>query len=122
MIKSVHDPQDRTLMFQAMGKLTFPEIHAEVVHFSNNTPTSRVLCDLTRGTASHLNAQEIENLLETIGRQLEGANGGKAAIVAQSTVDNGLARLFSTFAEIANLPVDVKVFRSPEVARQWLQE
>lgn len=122
MIKSVLDPQDHTMMFQAMGKLTFPEIHAEVVHYSNNTSASKVLCDLTRGTASHLKSREIQKLLETIGQQLEGSNGGKAAIVAQSAVDNGLARLFGTFAEVANLPVEVKVFRSPDVARQWLQE
>lgn len=122
MIKSIHDRKDHTMMFQAMGRLTFPEIHAEVVNFSFHTPASKVLCDLTRGTASHLTSQEIESILESIGRQLEGSAGGKAAIVALTGVDNGLARLFGTFVEIANLPVEVKVFRTPEVARQWLQE
>ena len=122
MIKSVHDPKDRTVMFQAMGQLTYPEIQAEVVSFSLNAPASKVLCDFTRGTASHLSAIEIEGLLNSIGRQLESGQGGKAAIVARNTVDNGLARLFGTFVEVANLPVEVKVFRSSEVAWQWLQE
>jgi hypothetical protein len=122
MIKSVLDRKDHTVMFQAMGRLTFPEIHAAVVAFALNTPASKVLCDLTQGTASHLTSLEIESILESIGRQLEGTRGGKAAIVVPAGVDNGLARLFGTFAEIANLPVEVKVFRTPEVARQWLQE
>lgn len=109
-------------MFQAMGRLTFPEIHAEVINFSFNATASKVLCDMTRGTASHLTPQEIESIIEMIGHQLEGSKGGKAAIVALAGVDNDLARLFSTFAEIADLPVEVKVFRTPEVARQWLKE
>lgn len=122
MIKSVLNRSDHTMMYKAMGQLTFPEIHAEVVNFSMNAQVSKVLCDLTRGTASHLTSMEVEGLLEIIACQLEGGPGGKAAIVALSKVDNGLARLFGTFVELANLPVKVRVFRTHEVARQWLKE
>ena len=120
MIKSVHDRDYSTMTYQAMGRLTFPEIQAEVVNFSSKYPVSKVLCDLTRGTVSDLTSREIEGILEIIGQKLESGAGGKAAIVALAGVDYGLARMFGTFAEIANLPIEVKVFRTSEIAHQWL--
>jgi hypothetical protein len=104
-----------------MGRLTFPEICAEVRSFSSRDLTSKVLCDLTRGTVSDLTSKEIEGILEILGQKLESGSGGKAAIVALAGVDYGLARMFGTFAEIANLPIEVKVFRTYDIARQWLQ-
>lgn len=122
MIKSVHDLKDRTMMYQAMGRLTYPEIRTEVLNFSAKVPASKVLCDLTQGTVSDLTSQELEGLLKIIGQKLQGQSGGRVAIAALNGVDNGVARLFGTFVELANLPVEVKVFRTPEIARQWLQE
>ncbi len=121
MIKSVHDHKCCTVTYQAMGRLTFPEICAEILSFSSKNTIARVLCDLTRGTVSDLTSQEIESILEIIGQKLKSGPGGKAAIVALAGVDYGLARMFGTFAEIANLPIEVKVFRTSDIARQWLQ-
>lgn len=106
----------------AQGRLTFPEIQSQVIDFSTRQVTRRVLCDLSRATVADLTASELEEIIKLISRQIAGRNGGKAAIIARAGVDYGLARMFGTFAEIADLPIKVRVFRTAEIATQWLQE
>ena len=107
-------------VWKAFGRLTLPEIHASMADFGSSGPTCRVLCDLTQATVADLTTTEIEDVITRIGRRIHGGNGAKAAIVAHGAVDYGLARMFSTFSEIAALPVMVKVFKNAEVAKQWL--
>jgi len=104
----------------ARGRLTFDTLRALAVDCLTETPAAKVLYDLTHATAADLSAGELEEIIQLIGQYLGRHRGGKAAIVAHSGVDYGLARMFGTFAEIADLPVKVKVFRIPEVAKEWL--
>lgn len=106
----------------ASGRLTFPEICSKMVDFRIDEHPSRVLCDLSNATVADLTTHEIEDIIKLIGRQINGTSGGKAAIVAHGSVDFGLARMFSTFTEIADLPVTVKAFRTAEVAKTWLSD
>lgn len=106
----------------AWGRLTFPEICSTMVDFSVENHPSRVLCDLSKATFADLTTNEIEDIIKLIGRQINGYSGGKAAIVAHGSVDFGLARMFSTFTEIAGLPVKVMAFRTAEVAKTWLSD
>jgi hypothetical protein len=106
----------------ARGRLTFPEICSKMVDFSIDDRSSRVLCDLSHATVADLTTNEIEDIIKLIGRQINGYRGGKAAIVAHGSVDFGLARMVSTFSELADLPVKVKAFRTAEVAKTWLSD
>ena len=81
-----------------------------------------MLYDITRATAADLSTMELEEIIKTIGQHMKRHCAGKAAIVAFSGVDYVLARMFGTFVEIAGLPVQVKVFRIPEVDQAWLKE
>jgi hypothetical protein len=65
---------------------------------------------------------EIEEVISLISELVAGRGGGKATIIARNGIDLGLARMFGTFVEIAGLPVKVKVFRTSEIATQWLKE
>lgn len=109
-------------VYKAKGRVTFPEICDKVMAFSRDPSAPKVLCDLTRGTVADLTANEVEDIIALIGQRLLGRRGGRAAIVAQNSVDCRLAHLFGIFAEIANLPVIVKTFRIPEIAQEWLEE
>jgi hypothetical protein len=109
-------------IFTARGRLTFPEICSKMVDFSVENHPSRVLCDLSNATVADLTTNEIEDIIKFIGHQINGYSGGKAAIVANGSVDLGLARMFSTFTEIADLPVKVRAFRTAEVAKTWLSD
>lgn len=104
----------------ATGRLTFDTLRALAVECRTEMPAAKVLYDITHATAADLSAGELEEIIQLIGQYLGRHRGGKAAIVAHSGVDYGLARMFGTFAEIADLPVKVKVFRIPEVAKEWL--
>ena len=106
----------------AKGRLTFPEIRAKVIDLSTSGVTPRVLCDLTQATVADLTSKEIEDIIKLISHYVTGAGGGKAAIIAHSGVDYGLARMFGTFAELAGLPVKVRVFRTSEIAKAWLKD
>jgi len=121
MIEDNHG-QNGLAVYKAKGRVTFLEICAKVMDFSRGQSAPKVLCDLTRGTVADLTTNEIEDVIELIGQRLLGRRGGRAAIVAHSSVDCRLARMFGIFAEIAGLPVIVKTFRIPEIAREWLEE
>ncbi len=106
----------------AKGRLTFPEIRAKVIDLSANGMTPRVLCDLTQATVADLTSAEIEDIIKLISYHIAGARGGKAAIIAHNGVDYGLARIFGTYAELAGLPIKVRVFRISEIAQEWLKD
>ena len=120
MIQGDSTLDGRIMVWTAKGRLTFPEIRDKMVDFSAGILKSRVLCDLTRATVADLTTSEIEEIIKLIGQKVNGAKGAKSAIVVHGSVDFGLARMFSTFSELAGLPVQVKVFRTTEVAREWL--
>jgi len=120
MIQGDNTLDSRIMVWTAKGRLTFPEIRDKMVDFSASRIKSRVLCDLTRATVADLTTSEIEEIIKLIGQKVNGAKGAKSAIVVHGSVDYGLARMFSTFSELAGLPVQVKVFRTTEVAREWL--
>lgn len=120
MIQGDHTLDGRIIIWTAKGRLTFPEIRARMYDVDIGSSASRVLCDLTRATVADLSTVEIEELIKLIGQKMNGSQGGKSAIVVHGSVDYGLARMFSTFSELAGLPVQVKVFRTEEVAREWL--
>ncbi len=111
---------DRIMVWTAKGRLTFQEIRSKMADFGAGMLKSRVLCDLTRATVADLKTSEIEEIIKLIGLRVNGVRAAKSAIVVHGSVDYGLARLFSTFSELAGLPVQVKVFRTKEVAREWL--
>lgn len=120
MIQGESALDGRIMVWTAKGRLTFPEIRDKMVDFSAGSIKSRVLCDLTRATVADLTTSEIEEIIKLIGQKVNGAKGAKSAIVVHGSVDYGLARMFSTFSELAGLPVQVKVFRTTEIAREWL--
>ena len=120
MIQGDSTLDGRIAIWTAKGRLTFPEIRDKMVDFSAGILKSRVLFDLTRATVADLTTNEIEEIIKLIGQKVNGAQGAKSAIVVQGSVDYGLARMFSTFSELAGLPVQVKVFRTTEVAKEWL--
>jgi hypothetical protein len=122
MIQGDHIHDGQITVCTARGRLTFPEIQSKVMDLSSGRLTSRVLCDLTQATVADLTSREIEDIINLIGQHLAGRGGGKAAIIAHAGVDYGLARMFGTFVEIAGLPVKVKVFRTSEIAKEWLRE
>lgn len=112
----------RIMVLTAKGRLTFHEIRNKMADFNACIRMSRILCDLSRATVADLTSIEIEEIITLICQKVNG-NGvrdAKSAIVVHGTVDFGLARMFSTFSELADLPVQVKVFRTPEVATEWL--
>ena len=102
--------------------MTFPEIQTTVIDLSAGRMAPRVLCDLTQATIADLTTGEIEEVIKLISQHVAARGGGKAAIIASGDVDYGLARMFGTFVEIAGLPMKVKVFRTREIATQWLKE
>lgn len=112
----------RITVCTAKGRLTFPEIRAKVIDFSTSGVTPRVLCDLAQATVADLTSTEIDDIIKLISHYVIGAGGGKAAIIVRSGVDYGLARMFGTFAELAELPVKVRVFRTSEIAEAWLKD
>lgn len=120
MAQSDHQHDDGITVWTVKGKLSYPDLQSKMTAFGTTGHACRVLCDLTKASMSALTAKELEDLIKMLGRQINGSSGGKAALVAHTGVDYDLARMFSTFAELAGLPVTVKVFRTAEVAQDWL--
>jgi hypothetical protein len=121
MIQGAQTYDGQITVCTAKGRLTFPEIQAKVTDLSSEKLTHRVLCDLTQATVADLTTDDIEALLDLIRPHVSG-HGAKAAIIAYSGVDYGVARMFGTFAEISGFPVKVKVFKTSEVAKDWLRD
>ena len=83
-------------------------------------PTLFVLWDISQASFSDVTGDDLRKVVLTARPLAESRAGGKTAIVCSSGADYGLARLFQTYAELYDAPIDIKVFTSLDESLAWL--
>lgn len=80
----------------------------------------RYLWDVRPFVEGPSTTRDLRRMLLEVERLIEIWDGSRVAIVAQSDLHFGVARMFTAFA--INLEIDYQVFRDVRMARAWLDE
>ena len=82
--------------------------------------TPLTLWDFSDANIAAITADDIANLAQHASQLAEIRREGRTAIVFNDDFDFGLGRMFETYLEMTGLPLEVKLFRQLDKARQWL--
>ena len=107
--------------YDASGVVSARDIIASNREFYENDPTDLLLWDFTGADLSGLSAEDLQGIVAVARRLAHLRPNGKTAIVAPSSLEFGMSRMYETFTQIWKHPVPHRVFRSREEALEWLQ-
>ena len=110
------------LIVSVAGNLTAHEVIAVVNEYYSNGQVKDVIWDLTHATLHAISQVGFRNIARAAKESLAtGArSGGKTAYVDDSMVEYGLLRMYTTIAQIMEVPVQYNVFRTMAEARSWM--
>jgi hypothetical protein len=121
-IEKRFEPEKSLTVFTVLGAVSADEFSQAIEEFYEKGPvTNKVLFDLTDSFLDQLRSEEILNISRTPKYIPEQRVGGKTAIVAPSDLAFGLARMYEFSSDPADIPFVIKVFRTMEEARKWLE-
>lgn len=121
-IEKRFEPEKSLTIFTVSGAVSADEFSRAIEEFYEKGPvTNKVLFDLTDSFLDQLRSEEILGISRKSRHIPEQRVGGKTAIVAPSDLAFGLARMYEFSSDPADIPFVIKVFRTMEEARKWLE-
>ena len=119
-----HTDQDsRLTTLTASGEL-IPEEFMEVIGaFKDDPPAKNILWDFREASPTgSFDAEDMQQFGEMVMSTIGSRSDGKTALVANSDLTYGIARMYTTHLEFQRPAHQTKVFRSINDALEWLEE
>lgn len=109
------------LIIRAVGKLSFAEI-TDTFKLHYPKATYHIIWDLTDSSLIDITTDQFKRIPAIAREYLSSRRGGKTAFVSSSVCEYGQLRMYTAFAELANLPYGYNVFKKVEEALEWMKE
>ncbi|RPJ07110.1 MAG: hypothetical protein EHM37_18490 [Deltaproteobacteria bacterium] len=109
-------------IFKATGSVPFSEQRQVLTSFYEGSPTSNVIWDFTRATDVTISNSELRAIIQYTKEHAARRQAGRTALVVNTKLQYGLARMTSTFAEIEQTPWPIMVFEQLDEALTWIAE
>jgi hypothetical protein len=119
-IETTIDDENNLTVFTVKGELTAKEIIHHASEYYAEKSTRFVLWDVTGGTVGAISNDDFRQIAEQMKNYTSKRKHGKTAFVVKSDLDFGLGRMYGAFAEIEDLPVAYRTFRTVEEAKKWI--
>lgn len=119
-IKTTYDlPKDLTLV-KVKGGITVKDFLTWGAKFASGTVTELVLWDLLGADLSKLSRDEIRFIATRKKGIAYLSKGGKIALVLGKPCDFGVGRMWGACNETAEMPAEIRAFRTIDDAKKWL--
>ena len=119
-ITTTYDFPNGLTTFKVVGKVRAADFVDCLASYYNGSVTLLNLWDATEADLSAIVNDEMEAIAYFSSFLAVKRKGGKTAIVFDTQVDYGLARMFESLLETAGLPLKTYVCRRLDEAKQWL--
>jgi hypothetical protein len=119
-ISEQRDAEKDLTTITVTGDVEFSQVNEHIQNFLKGTPTRLVLWDLRKGSLMMLSQADLKRLVSESAPHAQRRCGGRTAILVDSIVDFGLARMFEIIAEVYHIPFAIAVFRHRDKAMEWL--
>ena len=120
MVAKSRFAEAKLTIYAADGPMTAEDVSNTVIGCLTDNPTLLAIWDLSKASFSGVTGDDFRNVVIRARPLAESRAGGKTAIVCSRGVDYGLARLFQTYVELYEAPIDIQVFDSMDAAMKWL--
>ena len=114
------DDKNQLTIITVTGMPSFEESMEAFRQLYQGKVTQKMLWDFRQANLSGISSNHIESLLDYIGQHAQKRTNGKTAIVVSKDLEYGMSRMIMALTEDKAIPVEIDVFRSIEVALQWL--
>ncbi len=104
------------------GKISLKDLNAAVIDMSRDPKfesVTRGISDFTKARGV-LSSEDIRNHVTFVARHLSPSKKFKWAIIAQTNLAYGLARMFDILIDTKGLNIELQVFKDPHEAKVWL--
>jgi len=112
---------DKLTIFTVTGKISFEEVMRALKRSYAGNPTSNILWDLRKGSATDLTYDNLVKISEYTAKVSGKRQGGKTALVSPSDVDYGILRTLDSFGEVYEFSFYIRAFRDYDEAIVWLE-
>ncbi len=119
IIKKSDSENDMTV-FTVIGKVTTNELVAAINDFYEDSVTSNILWDFTKGDLSEIRSSDVELIANLSVKYAEKRSSGKTAIVGSDDLTFGLSRMYEITKKFVKLPFETQAFRDIDKAFKWL--
>ncbi len=119
IIKKIDSENDMTV-FTVIGKVTTNELVAAINDFYEDSVTSNILWDFTKGDLSEIRSSDVELITNLSVKYAEKRSSGKTAIVGSDDLTFGLSRMYEITKKFVKLPFETQAFRDIDKAFKWL--
>lgn len=114
------DPHAKLTVHTLEGPINAEDIITTIEAYYLGQPTPLILWDFTAAQFKRYRESTLQSIVEVTRRHAATRPGGKTALVMPGDFQFGTGRVFEVFAELGNLPIAIRSFRSLPEARAWL--
>ena len=120
-ISASYDMEKNLTHVKATGTMTAEDFYRWLVTYYEGDITLLTLWDLTQADILEISTDDVKEIARRTRKVASGARqGGKSALVFNTTSHYGMGRMFETYAELANLPFEFRAFQNFDDAKDWL--
>jgi uncharacterized protein YbgA (DUF1722 family) len=101
---------------------TFDEQITTLQEFYSADPTANVLWDFRGHKGNRISSEEVQKIISLVKSYGNKRPKGKTALVSNKDLDFGLSRVSEAYANIENLPWEIRSFRSMDEALKWIND
>lgn len=102
------------------GKVTGESIIKALKCFYDSEITSKVIWDFSNCDVTQVQKEDLFSIIEVSKSYAHMRVDGKTALVVDSDLPFGIARMHKTLADLDRYPIRIEIFRSGDDALAWL--
>jgi hypothetical protein len=114
-----HPELDLTVL-AITGIVSADELQQALILFYEGSPTRNLICDFTHLGKVDASSRDLHEIIRYAKRFSHKRTGGRTALVGNTMLKYGLARMASTFAELEKLPWEMRPFKKLDEAMAWI--
>jgi hypothetical protein len=108
------------MILKAQGKLSYDGV-VEAIKQHYPKATYHVVWDLSNSSISEMTKDDFKQIPAVAKQYLPNRTGGMTAYVSNSMSDFGMLRMYTVYAEMAEMPYGYRVYKSMKEALEWLE-
>jgi hypothetical protein len=109
-------------IFEVTDEVTANEILIKLTQYMGGEPTDTAIWDFSDAAKIKISTLEMKGIADSLKKLSSNDRSRRVALVGSKTINIGLGKLFTAFAQMAGLPNTYKVFRDIAMAKKWIEE
>ncbi len=115
-------PELDLTIFTTTGKVSVDQQKQVLKSFYENEPTRNVIWNFSLLEEVSASSSELREIILYAKQFSDRRTGGCTALIVDTQLKYGLARMASTFAEIEHIPWSIRAFEKLDEAMAWISE